>query len=412
MIVDDLASLATPLDELRPLPGNPRRGDVEAIARSLAAFGQRKPIVANRTTGEVIAGNHTLLAARSLSWPEVAVVWVADDQATAHAYALADNRTAELGGYDDEALAALIEEVRDADAELFAATGWADDDLQALLDQLGAEPVDLATDPDDVPDRAPAITQPGDVWVLGAHRLVCGDARSTDDVTRALDGAPADMVWTDPPYGVDYVGKTADALTLQNDTSEGLADFLHAAFTVARRACRPGAPWWVSGPPGPLTLVYAQALDRLDLYRQQIIWVKDVFVLGHGDYHYRHEPLFYGWVPGAAHQAPADRTHDTVWEIPRPKRSEDHPTMKPVALVRRAIDNHTRRGALVLDPFAGSGTTAIAAELTGRRAALVELDPAYCDVIAKRVEQATGVVPVLEATGEPRSFLDATEPRP
>ena len=405
-IVPNLRALAAPIALLRRLPGNPRRGVPEAIAASLTAFRQRKPVVA-KVDGTVIAGNHTLDAAEALGWDELAVVWVDDDETTAGAYALADNRTAELGGYDEEALAALMAEVHAADAELYAATGWTGDDLEDLLAKLAPEPIPILGDPDDVPDTAPAITIRGDVWLLGDHRLACGDSTVPTTIERALGGALADMVWTDPPYGVSYVGKTADALTIDNDglDTDDLATFLQTAFAAALAACRPGATWMVSGPPGPLTIVFGQALADLGLLRQQLIWVKDVFVLGHGDYHYRHEPLFYGWAPGAAHTPPPDRTQDTVWEVPRPKRSEDHPTMKPVALVTRAIENHSRPGAVVLDPFGGSGTTLIAAQVTGRRACLVEVDPRYCDVICRRFEEATGITPIAEATGRERSFL-------
>src|SRR3982751_2328584 len=197
MIIPDLAHLATPLDQLELLPGNPRVGDVDAIARSLAAFDQRKPVVAKRA-GPVIAGNHTVQAARALGWDEVAVVWVDDDDTTAHAYALADNRTAELGGYDDAALATLIAEVRAVDAELLAATGWTDGDLKDLLDQLA--PTALPVDVDDVPATAPAIVRPGDVWRLGEHRLMCGNCRDADQVATLLEGATVNLAVTSPPY--------------------------------------------------------------------------------------------------------------------------------------------------------------------------------------------------------------------
>jgi site-specific DNA-methyltransferase (adenine-specific) len=192
-----------------------------------------------------------------------------------------------------------------------------------------------------------------------------------------------------PPYGVAYVGKTADALTIANDALDeaGLRDFVGALLDRTIAATRPGAAWYVAAPAGPLNLIFGQALHRLGVYRQQLIWVKDQFVMGRSDYHYRHEPVFYGWTPGAAHHALADRTQDTVWEIPRPKRSADHPTMKPVELVTRALTNSTRPRDLVADPCCGSGTTLLAAELTGRRAMVIELDPAYCDVICRRWQE-------------------------
>lgn len=403
MIADNLLPLATPLDQLRFLDGNPRRGDVDAVARSLERFGQLKPIVA-RADGTVIAGNHTLMAAKQLGWTELAVVRTDHDDATAKAFALADNRTSELGTYDEQALLDMLNEVNEVDPSLLAAASFASTDLDDLLARLA--PPTPVIEPDAVPAHAPSLTVPGDVWLLGPHRLLCGDATSQIDVDHVLDGALADMVWTDPPYGVDYVGKTADALTLDNDDLDaaGTRALLADAFPVALARCRPGAAWWVASPPGPLMRLFVDVLDDLGIWHQTIIWAKDQFVMGHSDYHYRHEPLLYGWAPGAAHQATPDRTQDTLWDIPRPAASRDHPTMKPVALVQRAIVNHTKPGALVLDPFAGSGTTAIAAHQSGRKARLIDCDPRCCDVIARRYQEATGVAPVNEATGQEHDF--------
>jgi site-specific DNA-methyltransferase (adenine-specific) len=231
-----------------------------------------------------------------------------------------------------------------------------------------------------------------------------------------MRGDVADAVWTDPPYGVSYVGKTKDALTIQNDalTPAGLRALLDAAFTQALRHTHHGAAWYVAAPAGPLHLVFGNALLDLGIYRQQIIWVKDVFVLGHADYHYRHEPIFYGYSPGYTGRRGrggegwySDHAQDTVWDIPRPKRSEEHPTMKPVELVTRALTNSTPRGATVVDCFAGSGTTLIAAHINGRVARLIELGPNYCDVIARRWQLLTGELPTLERTGEPIDVVAA-----
>lgn len=406
MIAADLAALAVPISTLTPLPGNPRRGDVAAVKRSYERFGQRKPIVARRSDSTVIAGNHQLAAAVELGWDEIAVVWTDDDDATAKAYALADNRTADLGDYDDDLLAALLADVQaEGDADLLAATGYDGPDLEKLLRRV--EFMAGGGDPDAVPDVPDtAVTRPGDVWLLGPHRVLCGDATRPDDHATLLAGQVADMVWTDPPYGVDYVGKTSKALTIDNDRLDaaGLRAFLDAAFAATKTSTRLGAVWHVTAPPVPLHAAFLLALDALDVWRGTLIWVKDQFVLGHGDYHYRHEPIFYGWTPGAAHHGTADRAQDSVWEIPRPRRSEEHPTMKPVELVARAISNHTDPGDLVLDPFAGSGTTVIAANDLSRVAALMELDPRYVDVICRRYQQHTGQVPILERTGKPHNF--------
>jgi site-specific DNA-methyltransferase (adenine-specific) len=221
-----------------------------------------------------------------------------------------------------------------------------------------------------------------------------------------LGGEHADLVWTDPPYGVGYVGKTADRLQIPNDALEGraLQGLLAAAFDSALPHLRPGAAVYVAAPSGALFLDFAVVLAERNLWRQTLVWVKDQFVMGRSDYHYRHESIFYGWVPGGPHRAPPDRTQDTVWEIDRPRRSAEHPTMKPVALIARALENSTLPGQLVVDPFAGSGSTLIAAHGSGRAARLIELDPDYADVICRRFQGHTGVLPVRN--GVPVDFTE------
>jgi site-specific DNA-methyltransferase (adenine-specific) len=437
VIADDLLPLEVPLDRLQLLPGNPRRGDVEAVARSLDKFGQRKPIVA-RKDGTVIAGNHTLQAARSLGWDGLAVVWVDEDDATSKAYSLADNRTAELGGYNDEELAALIGEVQAVDEELLAATAWTAGDLEDLLDKLGVDRQHI-DDPDDAPPapKKPK-TIPGDVWVLGNHRVICGDSTDPGTYEAVLAGGLADLVWTDPPYGVAIVGGTKEKLTIANDEvdADKLRGLLDAAFTSTVAMTRPGACWYVAAPSGPHFAVFGALLTELGVWRQTIAWVKDSLVLGRADYHGRHESIFYGWTPGdspapvppidveadlevlgegydqliygwtpgAAHQRPPTRKQDTVWFCPRPKSNPDHPTMKPVDLINRAVRNSSSAGAVVLDPFGRSGSTLISCEVTGRHARLIELDPRYVDVICRRWQEATGRLPVSEASGNPHDF--------
>jgi len=418
MIVEQLQGLAHPLKKLKLLPGNPRKGDVEAVKRSYERFGQRKPIVA-LPDGTVIAGNHQFLAAKALGWDEMAVVFVDDDDQTAKAFALADNRTSDLGTYDSEALAELLADVA-IDPELLMATGYTQADLDALLGEIEELPPVIG-DPDDVPESAPAKTIKGDVWLLGPHRLMCGDSTVPTDVERLMNGEKADMVWTDPPYGVGYESlgrrmsikagntKKKQHRAIANDDLRAmdLGYLLQGAFSNLVANTIPGSSWFVAGPQGGQEHVaFTQVLIDLGVYRQVIIWVKDSLVLSRSDYHYRHEPLFYGWTPGAAHREPPDRKGDTVWEFPRPKRSAEHPTMKPVVLVERCIERHTSKGQKVIDLFGGSGTTMIAAHGLGRIAYLMELDEQYCDVICKRWEQATGITPIHEATKRDHSFLD------
>lgn len=404
-IASDLRFLATPVQELRQLPGNPRIGDVDAVAKSLSAFGQRKPIVA-RQDGVVIAGNHTLQAAIKLGWLEIAVVRVDDDDATAHAYALADNRTAELGQYDDNLLLALVDRIKD-DEQLFAASGWTQDDLSALIDAASTgSDLEPLVDPDDVPEIKQPVSVPGDLWLLGPHRVLCGDSTAITDVER-LCVNQVDMVWTDPPYGVSYVGGTKDALTILNDDLDinRLETFLASSLGNASIISKPGATWFVAAPPGPLFLAFGKVLLNEGIWRQTLVWLKSALVMGRSDYHYRHESIFYGWKPGAAHTPPPDRKQDTIWQFDKPQRNADHPTMKPVALVERAIINHTKPDHIIFDPFGGSGTTLIAAHGCGRQARLLELDPQYVDVICTRFQKATGILPILEASGEAHDFL-------
>ena len=426
MIHPDLAHLATPIASLKMLPGNPRRGDVEAVARSYLQFGQRKPIVARHTRkGDVvIAGNHQLAAARQLGWSEMAVVWVDDDDLTAKAFALADNHTAELGDYDLDLLAAMISEVS-ADADLFAATAYTTGDLADLLSRN--ERAGL-TDPDDVPESAPPLTKPGDLWLLGRHRVLCGDSTVAEDVARLMDGAKAVLMATDPPYGVNVDHTWRDRAGL-NDQG------------------RLGRPW--DGSSGRLAgaakgrVTNDDRVDWTDAYRladvevalvwhgaifagevgdnltaagfdvlEQIIWNKPVHVLGRSYYHWKHESAWFARRHGRAVPWLVGRDQVTVWDEASPKQifskshddKTEHPTQKPVALFTRPITNHVKVGAGVYDPFAGSGTAAIACEQLGRVAYLMEIDPRYVDVICRRYQEHTGEVPVAEATGNPHDF--------
>lgn len=260
-------------------------------------------------------------------------------------------------------------------------------------------------------ERPTPVTRMGDLWLLGRHRLLCGDSRIREDVRRVVE-REVDMVWTDPPYGVEYVGKTEDALTIENDkhTEQSLIDFLDTAFHLAWHACKPGACWYVTAPAGPLHWCFAEVLRRLAVHRQTLVWLKHVFVMGRSDYHYRHEPMFYGWKPGASHYFNGGRDQDSIWEIDRPMRSREHPTMKPIELVARAIRNSSRPGDTVLDPFCGSGTTIIAAEKEGRCARAIEIDPFYCDVTLTRWADFTGGDPVREDGARWSELKAATPP--
>jgi site-specific DNA-methyltransferase (adenine-specific) len=385
-----------PAADLRLHPENPNQGDVGAIAESIEENGFYGALLVQRSTGYVIAGNHRVKAVVAQGLGKVPVIWVDIDDDRARRILLADNKTAQMATYDEEMLGALLKDLAVSEAGL-AGTGWEGDELDRLLARSAVELGD-----DDVPDVPDApVTRPGDVWLLGEHRLVCGDAADPTAVAAACGGEPAELLWTDPPYGVEYVGKTADALTIKGDNADGLADLLAASFSAAGQSLKPGSPVYVAHPAGSLSLVFLERfLGAGWRLHQTLVWVKDTMVLGHADYHYRHEPILYGYTPGGYGRRGRggdgwwggnDRT--SVLEYPKPSASREHPTAKPVDLVAHCLQNSSATGTLVLDPFGGSGTTLVAAHRLGRRAALVELDPGYCDVVCARWEALTGEAP-------------------
>lgn len=400
MTVKWVGTREVPVHSLSPFPGNARRGDVEAIRESIRTFGQYRSLCV-RDTGSalvILAGNHTW-AALSEEAADVArcyVITCTDEEALR--INLADNKLAELGGYDSAALAELLASLEGD----FLGTGWTQEEYDALLEPEA--PLGGNTDPDEAPDPpADPVTKPGDVWHLGPHRLLCGDATDMAAVERFLAGDRCDVMWTDPPYGVDYVGKTKDALRIQNDGASTLPELLDGAFAVATAALMPGAAVYVAHPAGPLSLEFGRAFVTAGWrFHEGLVWVKDVMVLGHADYHYRHEPILFGYTHGAEGRRGrggkgwyGNNSQTSVFEVPKPSRSAVHPTMKPVALITPMLVNSCRPRGLVFEPFGGSGSTLIAAHQTARAARVVELDPVYCDVIVERFRNFTGIQPEL-----------------
>jgi DNA modification methylase len=389
-IAPQLARLAVSIDSISLHPRNPRVGNVAAVAASLGRFGQQKPVVVQASTRHVVAGNHLLQAARSLGWTTIAASIEDLDDADALAFMLADNRTADLGGYDEQLLAAILAE--NAVADNLAATGYDADDVAALLAAAG---LTRNEDPDAVPDRpAPddLYVELGQTWQLGRHRLAIGDSTAPRDVDRLTAAASVDLIWTDPPYGVAYRGKNERRLTIVNDDlgPDGTRALVADALRLA--PLRPGGAFYITAPAGPLLASFLQGVAETELtLRQTLVWDKGSIVLGHSDYQYRHEVILYGWRPGAAHRFVADRTAESVWQVARPARNPDHPTTKPVELVSRAIRNSTRPGETILDPFVGSGTTLIAAEATDRTCLGMELDPVYGQVAIERWQAFSGL---------------------
>lgn len=409
-IIEPLQALAVPLADLSPDPANARthdRANLDAIKGSLRAYGQRKPVVVNRRTGLIEAGNGTLAAARELGWSHLAVVSVDDDPNTAAGYSIADNRTAELAGWDTDALDNLLREVQ---------TG--DDDLAAMLDDLAAE-YELASAAPPVPggggdefdatpeETGPTRTKPGELWVIGGkHRLLVGDCTITENIARLMGREKAVLCNTDPPYGVAY----SDAVRLaaerasgrpqrerrwvdgaiENDVPDGpkLQAFLESYIRVALPYLADNAAWYMWHPMLTQGAFFAAAAAADILIHRQIIWVKPGLLFGFGDYHWKHELCFYGWRRGYRPEFYGQRNQTTVWECGQdsPAKDREHPTQKPLELFARPIANHTAPEQVVYEPFGGSGSQFIAAHRLGRRCYGCEIEPRYADVILKRAE--------------------------
>lgn len=381
------------ISDLSTYHKNPRRGDVDAIAESLKARGQYRPIVVNIGTHashdyEILAGNHTYLAAKKLGWKTIQATTVDVDDDQAAQIVLADNRLADLGGYDDETLSALLSDVSSLDG-----LGWSQDDVDELAAALEPERDDSEVEDVEVPDDAPQRVKRGEIWVLGEHRLMCGDSTKPEDMRKLLGGGEADLWLTDPPYNVAIIGKTKKHLTIENDSwanDDEFVEFLRKAFVTALDVLKPGCAFYVWFAQTQAENFLAAADKAGMTIRQTLIWAKSTFSLGRQDYQWKHEPCLYGWKDGASHRWFSDRKQTTVLEFEKPARNAEHPTMKPVPLMAYEIRNSSRVGDTVLDSFGGSGSTLMACEQTGRKCVTMELDPHYCDVILKRWEDYTG----------------------
>ena len=389
-----------PIGDLRPDPANPRRisdAELETLTRSLREFGFIDPVIARRDDKLVIGGHQRLLAARKLGLKTVPVVFIEVSEQKAKLLNVALNKIS--GEWDQELLAHLLADLGDgADLTL---SGFADDEVKKLLKSLDsrekrdrAEAFDLDAAMD-AAQRAPGAKR-GDLWALGDHRLLCGDSTKDSDVSRLLDSRTAQMAFTDPPYNVslgDHGGQQRGARKrrIENDAlppdkwekfCQAWAKNLLGSVDGAVYLCMSTREW------PTVSRVLAEAGGH---WSDTIIWAKDRFVLGRADYQRQYEPLWFGWREGAAHHWCGDRDQGDIWRIDRPSASDAHPTMKPLELVERAIENSSKQGDLVLDLFLGSGSTLIAAERTGRTCYGLELDPHYCRIVIARWESFTGL---------------------
>jgi site-specific DNA-methyltransferase (adenine-specific) len=382
---------------LIPYAKNSRTHDdaqVAQIAASIKEFGWTNPILVDGDKG-VIAGHGRLLAARKLGMAKVPTIELKDmTEAQKKAYVIADNKLALNAGWDTNFLSLELQELKDQDFDL-TLLGFDDKELDALL---APETTEGLTDEDSVPDTPiEPKTKLGDIYILGNHRLMCGDSCSVTDMDKLVNGRQVDMWLTDPPYNVAYEGKTKDALTIQNDSMDnaGFRQFLRDAYVTADTVMKAGAVFYIWHADSEGYNFRGAAYDAGWKVRQCLIWKKSTMVMGRQDYHWKHEPCLYGWKEGAGHLWATDRKQTTILEFDKPSRNGEHPTMKPVALFEYQMLNNTKGGDIVLDSFGGSGTTLLAAEKNGRIAYLMELDPKYCDVIVKRWEDFTGKKAIL-----------------
>lgn len=392
-----------PVDSLVPYVNNARTHSDEQVAQiaaSIREFGWTNPILVDGERG-LIAGHGRLKAARMLGLTEVPVIELSHlSAAQKRAYVLADNRLAENAGWDKELLALELSELQTSEFDL-GLLGFSDDELDDLLNSGDKEGL---TDDDAVPEvQEVAITQPGDIWLLGQHRLLCGDSTKADDLKQLMRDELADMAFTDPPYNVNYANTAKDKLRgknrpiLNDNLGDDFGTFLTDACTNLLSVTK-GAVY-IAMSSSELDTLQAAFRAAGGKWSTFIIWAKNTFTLGRADYQRQYEPILYGWRDGADHFWCGARDQGDVWQIKKPAKNDLHPTMKPVELVERAILNSSKSRDIVLDLFGGSGTTLIAAEKSGRQARLIELDPKYVDVIVRRWQEWTGLKATRELDG-------------
>jgi DNA modification methylase len=402
------------VDQLVPYASNSRTHSAKQIAQiaaSIKEFGFTNPVLVDGE-GAIVAGHARVLAAKELGLKQVPTIDIGYlSETQRQAYVIADNKLAENAGWDQEMLRLELGDLRDAGFDLRLA-GFSELELVSFWAERGL------TDPDEAPEPpATPVTLPGDVWLLGRHRLVCGDSTDADTVAKALNGVAPHLMVTDPPYGVEY-----DAAWRNRAAAQGKIGQKKASRAIGTVLNDDRADWretwalfpgdvayvWHAGTKAGLVLESLEALDLI--VRTQIIWAKNNFAIGRGHYHVQHEPCWYVVRKGKRGHWAADRKQTTLWAIGKPTKSETgHSTQKPVECMRRPIENNSSPGQAVYDPFLGSGTTIIAAEMTGRACHAIELSPAYVDVAVLRWQAFTGAEATLEGDG--RSFAAVAEQR-
>ena len=404
------------LARLQPYARNAKTHGADQVARiaaSMAEFGWTVPCLVGED-GELIAGHGRVLAATQLGLPEAPVIVLGHlTEAQRRAYRIADNKLTE-SAWDEALLAGELQELAADDFDL-SLIGFSDAEIDDLLAFDAGGDAGANESEEDIPEvPEDPVSRPGDLWLLGRHRLLCGDATVMADLDRLMAGQKADLCFTDSPYNVDYAGgvgaeKAGKGRRILNDAlGDGFERFLFDACTsIVEHTAGAIYMCMSSSELHTLQKAFVAAGGHWSTF---IIWAKNRFTLGRSDYQRQFEPILYGWPEGAKHHWCGARDQGDVWFIDRPIRNDLHPTMKPVGLVERAIRNSSPRGGLVLDPFGGSGTTLIAAERTGRTARVVELDPRYVDVIVERWQGETGCDAALDGDG--RGFAAVKAERP
>lgn len=373
------------IDELKPYENNPRFNDeaVEMVKNSIKEFGFKVPIIIDKDN-VIIAGHTRLKAAKEVGLLKIPTI-KADDltEEQAKAFRIVDNKVSEIAEWNFDLL----------ESELFEL-----EEINFDMDRFGFEDIDVRSyeieEDEDFEIKPPEEprTKIGDIYKLGRHFLMCGDSTKEEDVLRLTNGNVMDILITDPPYNVDYEGKTEDALKIQNDKmkDDDFREFLKDAFKAADAVLKSGGVFYIWHADSEGYAFRGACNDVGWQIRQCLVWNKNSMVMGRQDYHWKHEPCLYGWKDGAAHLWASDRRQTTILDFDRPNRNAEHPTMKPVKLFDYQIQNNTNPGDKVLDLFGGSGTTLIACEQNDRESYLMELDPKYCDVIINRWENLTG----------------------
>lgn len=375
------------IEKLIPYKNNARTHSdeqIEKIAKSMKEFGFINPVLVDGDLN-VIAGHGRILGAKKLGMKEVPCLFIEDlTEEQKRAYIIADNRLAEDAGWDKELLKIELEDLKNMNFDI-TLTGFELEDFDFSMDET--EVIEDEFD-ETVPEEP--TSKKGEIYKLGKHFLMCGDSTDINDVEKLMNGVKADMLLTDPPYNVDYEG--GNGLTIQNDNmdDETFREFLRVSFFNANSVMKEGAVFYIWHADSEGYNFRGACHDIGWKVRQCLIWCKNTLVMGRQDYHWKHEPCLYGWKEGASHLWASDRKQTTVLEFDRPSVSKEHPTMKPVGLFDYLIKNNTKKDDIVLDLFAGSGTSIIACEQNGRIAYSMELDPKYVDVIISRWEKLTG----------------------